>query len=408
MGVCIWQVFSMIRRIPVFSLRRSIPLFILGFALLLMLGSHLVLKPFVTQLFYQTAEANLMHTLNRLQGSVEYLLDRDDLEGVQREIASTAAHAEVKHILVMDASMHILAAANLNDIGRHLDQLPLHLDRRLPFQVMEMQRPEIQLVRRLEHSLYGLIPVQLLFRDEAGGEETETGLILLELDLDQSAQQGWYRLEGVFIWVSLAISTLAVLLWIWSEWFIGRRLTLITDAVDKIREGELDTQVALKGQDELGVIAAALNHMLDSLRSSRDELMRTHAQMDSILRHIPSMVYIKNLQGIYTLGNKRFYSYFGEDAQGKQVFDILEEPYAAEIKSYDDEVIRTGKPLQFESSFPVDGVMHSWFMVKFPLFDDQGSLKPSAQLLPTSPSRSAMNICWVCPGAYLSMRRKAS
>lgn len=362
----------MIRRIPIFSLRRSIPLFILAFAILLMLGSHLILKPFVTQLFYQTAESNLMHTLNRLRGSFEYLLARDDLEGVRREIAATGTHTEVKHLLVTDASLHILAAADLSYTGQHLDQLPLHFDRRLPFRVMERGHPEVQLVTRLEHSLYGFIPLQVVISDGAGGQEVETGLILLELDLDQSAQQGWYRLEGVFIWVSLGIGTLAVLLWIWSEWFIGRRLTLITEAVNKIREGELDTQVALKGRDELGVIAAALNHMLESLRNSRDELMRTHAQMDSILRHIPSMVYIKNLQGVYTLGNKRFYSYFGEDAQGKQVFDLLEEPYAAEIKNYDDEVIRTGKPLQFESSFPVDGVMHSWFMVKFPLFNDQG------------------------------------
>ncbi|WP_417581704.1 EAL domain-containing protein [Nitrincola sp.] len=362
----------MIRRIPIFSLRRSIPLLILGFAILLMLGSHLVLKPFVTKLFYQTAESNLMYTLNRLQSSFGYLLARDDLESVQREVASTGAHAEVKHLLVMDASLHILASTNLNYIGLHLDQVPLHFDRRLPFSVMETQHPEVQLITRDVHSLYGLTALKLLSLDDIQAPGVENGIILLELDLDQSAQQGWYRLEGVFLWVSLAIGVLAVLLWIWSERFIGRRLALITDAVDKIREGELDTQVALKGRDELGVIAAALNHMLESLRNSRDELMRTHAQMDSILRHIPSMVYIKNLQGVYTLGNKRFYSFFGEDTHGKQVFDLLEEPYASEIKGYDDEVIRSRKPLQFESSFPVDGVMHSWFMVKFPLFDDLG------------------------------------
>lgn len=362
----------MIRRIPVFSLRRSIPLLILGFAILLMLGSHLLLKPFVTQLFYQAAESNLIHTLNRLQGSFEYLLARGDLEGIRREVTSTGSHAEVKHLLVMDSSLRILASENPNYTGQHLDQVPLHFDRRLPFKVMEAQQPEMQLRAGNEHSLYGLVPLQLLSSDGAGAQEVEVGIILLELDLDQSAQQGWYRLEAVFIWVSFAIGALAVLLWIWSEWFIGRRLALITDAVDKIRQGELDTQVALKGRDELGVIAAALNHMLESLRSSRDELMRTHAQMDSILRHIPSMVYIKNLQGVYTLGNKRFYSYFGEDSQGKQVFDLLDEPYASEIQRYDEEVIRSRKPLQFECSFPVDGKMNSWFMVKFPLFDDLG------------------------------------
>ncbi|MFN3880346.1 MAG: EAL domain-containing protein [Nitrincola lacisaponensis] len=362
----------MIRHFPLFSLRRSIPLLILACVLLLLLGSHLVLKPYISRLFYQTAETNLAYTLNRLQGGMEYLLSRDDLEGVRREIAATGVHEEIRHLLVMDEAMIILAATPAGFEGQHLDQVSLHVDRRLPFQALQEQGAIIQLVTRDEHSLYGLISIQLPDGEYSSHLQGDSGLILLELDLNHAAQQGWYHLESVFLWVSFAIGVLAILLWVWSEWFIGRRLGVITEAVNRIREGHLDQPIPLSGRDELGVIAAALNHMQVSLRSSRDELLRTHEQMDSILRHIPSMVYIKNLQGHYTLGNRHFYNYFGSDPLGKQVFDLLEPPYAAEIQYYDDEVVRTRRPQQFEISFPISGVMHSWFMVKFPLFDDRG------------------------------------
>jgi transcriptional regulator with GAF, ATPase, and Fis domain len=132
-----------------------------------------------------------------------------------------------------------------------------------------------------------------------------------------------YRDQIAQLWLQMSGLTLAILLLALagSLLFIKRitgPLAILASAAEKIDEGNLDVQVELKSQDEVGKLTAAFNHMIarikdhtQRLKEKTTELDRAHrqthtsfaiAQEIGALTHIREvcMYLIKRLQGIVT------------------------------------------------------------------------------------------------------------
>lgn len=352
-------------------LRRIIPITVALFAVLMVALALGLIRPYLEQLMYQNIEENLRYTLNRLQGTTEYLFSHDDLEGVRREVAATSANRRVKHLLIADSEGIVIASSRLAQIGKPLSSLDLHFDRELIERAATRRQPMYQHQSEGENTLYGLMPFIQFKRNEAvlGG----WGMILVEVDLDSSLAPVLYRLDRLFLWVALAVLLLAGLAWGLMERAVSRRLLKITNMAAALASDDLQQRTELRGRDELSQIGQAMDNMADRLEQNRRQLLRTSRQMENILRFIPSMVFIKDSAGRYLMVNERFEEIFGSPGdQGTTVFDLLPEPWASEIERRDREVLRTLKPTQFQISFPVRGEMLNWFMVKFPLVNESG------------------------------------
>ncbi len=354
-------------------LRRVIPATILMFALLMLVLSFAVIKPFVGELLYQNLESGLRSTLNRLQGTTEYLLSKGDLEGVRREVAATSAHSEVKTLLLVDASGKVVAASQLSYVGEPVQALPVHHGQELIEQVRTGWKPVYQRQQAGENTIYGAAPY--LYPDPDNGLRERRGLVIVEVDVDRTLSQVYHRLDTLFLWVGFAVVLLAALAWWLVERAVNRRLGRITETVQGLAADDFSCRTQLSGKDELSLIGQILDQMADRLEQNRSQLVRANRQMENILRFIPSMVYIKTPQGHYRLVNERFVQVLGEpDAAGTTVFDVLPEPYASEIAAHDQVVLNTREARQFHISFPVRGELHNWFMVKFPLVNEEGEL----------------------------------
>ncbi len=354
-------------------LRRVIPATILAFALMVLALSFLVIKPFVGELLYQNHEAGLKSTLNRLQGTTEYLLSKGDLEGVKREVAATSANREVKNLLLIDSNGRVVAASQLAYVGELIEHLPLHHSDRMINQMQQGWKPIYEHQQQGENTIYGAAPY--LYPDPDNGLHERRGMVLLEIDMDRTLSQVYHRLDMLFMWVGLAIVFFAVLAWLVFERAVSRRLGRITETVQALALGDFDRRTGLRGRDELSLIGSILDQMADRLEQNRAQLVQANRQMENILRFIPSMVYIKDPQGHYRLVNERFKEVLGEPSDaGNTVFDLLAEPYASEIAAQDRKVLETRGARQFHISFPVREEMHNWFMVKFPLVNEEGEL----------------------------------
>ena len=353
-------------------LRRIIPISIVLLALLMLVVAFGVIKPYLGQMMYQNMQDSLRYTLNRLQGTTEYMLGRGDLEGVKREVAASSAHREVKHLLVTDPAGQVIASSRIAHLGQSIDRLNLHLSRDLISQAHATRQPVFLHQRQGENTLYGLMPY--LYIDAAASLQDHWGVILIELDIDRFMGPLLHRLDRLFLWVSLTVIALAVLAWLLIERAVSRRLLLITNTASALAADELGQRTGLRGRDELSQIGQAIDKMAARLEQSRGQLLQTNRQMENILRFIPSMVYVKDRKGCYRMVNERFIETLGKpDENGTTVFDLVPEPWSAEITRRDQEVLQSGRALQFQISFPVKGEMHNWFMVKFPLVGEDGA-----------------------------------
>ncbi len=126
----------------------------------------------------------------------------------------------------------------------------------------------------------------------------------------------------------------------------------------------------------------------DQLKGAKEELHRYSRDLErqvgertreitGILRNTPSVVYIKDRGGRYTLVNSRYEELFGirnEEIQGKTDLDIFPKEIADQFRENDRRVFADGHPCQVEERVPQGDGMRVYLSVKFPLYDQDGSV----------------------------------
>lgn len=123
-----------------------------------------------------------------------------------------------------------------------------------------------------------------------------------------------------------------------------------------------------------------------ALKAARDELSRYSKNLErqvrertreitGILKYTPSVVYIKDKDGRYSLVNSRFEELFGiggDEVCGKTDHDLFSAEIAERLHAADIETISKRRPCQVEEAVPRDDGLHTYLSVKFPLYDEQG------------------------------------
>ena len=120
-----------------------------------------------------------------------------------------------------------------------------------------------------------------------------------------------------------------------------------------------------KAQEELSLYSKDLE---------RQVKQRTR-EISGILRYTPAVVYIKDKGGRYRLVNSRFEELFrirNEEIRGKSDYDIFPREVADQFRASDLQVLSEGRPRQVEEPIPQEDGVHTYLMVKFPIYDDQG------------------------------------
>lgn len=92
--------------------------------------------------------------------------------------------------------------------------------------------------------------------------------------------------------------------------------------------------------------------------------------LQDIIDGVPALVFIKDLEGRYILANRRTRELYRVDGTDKTDHDIMisvEE--AHQFRQHDAEVLTAGEPREFEEWSLHDGERHTYYSLKFPLFD---------------------------------------
>jgi PAS domain S-box-containing protein len=124
-----------------------------------------------------------------------------------------------------------------------------------------------------------------------------------------------------------------------------------------------------------------------ALKSAQEELTRYSRDLEKrvekrtqeitgILKYTPAVVFLKDRERRYTLVNSRFEELFNlssEEVQGKTDEALFSPEEAQQWKVKDEIVLTQGESCQVEEVWRRGDGFHTYLVVKFPLFDEQGS-----------------------------------
>lgn len=107
------------------------------------------------------------------------------------------------------------------------------------------------------------------------------------------------------------------------------------------------------------------------------EMQESQARLQAILDNTPSLIYVKDLEGRFTLANREFEQRLGTPGGtvlGMTSHDLIEDSMADTHWVNDLEVIRSGQPITAEEEANEQDGRHEFISVKFPLFDTSGGV----------------------------------
>ena len=111
------------------------------------------------------------------------------------------------------------------------------------------------------------------------------------------------------------------------------------------------------------------------VKAKQDEYQK---RLQAILDNMPMFIYLKDIEGRFIMVNKQFHQTFGttdEDVIGKSDVNVhVNESGAKKFTEADEEVKRTGKPVEVEDLVLTTEGERSMLIIKFPLFDKDNEL----------------------------------
>ena len=119
-----------------------------------------------------------------------------------------------------------------------------------------------------------------------------------------------------------------------------------------------------------GVVVTLID--TSALKQAQAEVQDLNRQLTGILDNSTNSIFVKDLNGRFTLCNHASEQMLGAPAErviGRTDYDFLPTEVADVLQSHDREVVTTGRAVRFEEVIPQQDGEHTYLSVKFPLRD---------------------------------------
>lgn len=125
---------------------------------------------------------------------------------------------------------------------------------------------------------------------------------------------------------------------------ITTSIEILASVSKKMADGDLNQQVYVSSQDEIGALSATFNQMIRNLRESAANLLKEKTQSEAIVSSIPEGLIVTDLHNRVIMANQRAQEIFRFDlqkARGQLINDHIDNPIL--ITSL-DEILKDQKP----------------------------------------------------------------
>lgn len=218
--------------------------------------------------------------ISRLKNVLYNLLTEKEhgLQDARLNLSVTAMDPVIKILSLVDENNKIILSNRYSLEGTTATQSLKGFDQLVAQKIKLQNTPEVKFLDTDNHLLHGYYPIVLKLERSVGLPAKKVGILFMEVNIAN-------RLAAVFNTaatrsIEFAIVMLVVSLFVAAllHQLISRRLALLSNASGRLAAGELDTQVNLKGRDELALLGKAFDDMAAQIKE--DIQRRTIAESE--------------------------------------------------------------------------------------------------------------------------------
>ncbi|MGH8478953.1 MAG: ATP-binding protein [Gammaproteobacteria bacterium] len=266
------------------SLKRTVPLLLLAFAGILSAVDVLYHIPRAERTATNRARERLFQDLSRLQGSVEYLVLKGDLEGARREATVLGSNPECEIAMLLDDTGLVMAATRRAFLGQPAQKAVALFNAGLA-QKASRERRAYVVMSADGNSLFGYTGV-LARRAWEELRPSRLGLIFIAYDLGLSRAEARAQILAPSLYRATLVGALALVFWCIFHFVLTRRAERLVAAAERLAAGDLGARGGLVGGDELARLGGAFDTMAAKvaetqtlLRADIEERERTEAAL---------------------------------------------------------------------------------------------------------------------------------
>ncbi|MDD3327358.1 MAG: EAL domain-containing protein [Zoogloea sp.] len=233
-----------------------------------------------------------------------------DPADLRRFLSSLGAARDVRRVaLVAGRPLRVVASSDHSWHDQPLAALP---DPALA-EAIERVKASRKAERRLDGTrrvLEVLEPVLLVDDGHQNGRLAD-GVLLLRLDASALWWAARDTVLSLSLWLGGILSAVAGLILLMVSRYVLRPADEIRAALGRRQTGGVDIDVPVGRRDELGELAAALNEMLDTLRTRNRQLARARDQHLAMLEGFPHLAWRANVKGECDWFNRAWLTFTG-------------------------------------------------------------------------------------------------
>ena len=230
------------------------------------------------------------------------------LQDARLNLSVTAMDPVIKTLSLLDENNKIILSSRYSLEGTSATQSLKGFDQFVAQKIKLQNTSDVKFLDTNPNVLHGYYPIILKIEHSVGLPTQRVGIIFLEVNIKNRLAVAFRTKANqavVFASVMLLVSLFVAAL---LHKLISRRLTRLSKASSRLAAGELDTQVNLKGRDELASLGNAFDDMAvqikkdiqareiaeSELRELNDSLEERVLERTALLREAQSAVHIGN------------------------------------------------------------------------------------------------------------------
>lgn len=290
--------------------------------LLCTLGLTFYMSAQVRKAHLENLEAHLLAEARALSDSAQPLLaQKESLEALD-SLAKNWAELLEARVTIIGADGSVLGESQ-----EDRTQMDNHLYRSEVQQALTAgQGNSIRLSQTLGYEMmYAALPVT------AEGEVI--GFVRVALSLDE-IEDNVSRLRQVILSAGLLTALLAVILALLIAERTARPLRRLTQAAERMADGDLSARLLPASRDEVGHLTQAFNHMANQLHEKMTKLAREQSHLAAVLEHMADGILITDVVGRVQLINPaaaRFLDTTQAEAMGSSFVQVVRDHRLVEV-----------------------------------------------------------------------------
>ncbi len=178
----------------------------------------------------------------------------------------------------------------------------------------------------------------------------------------------------------LVVFGICIFGWLLLRLSVFRRLRDFARAMSMLANGRTDVEIPAVGSDEFQNMRLSLESLRSAVidrQNATAALRESEARVRAIIDNSPYIIYLKDIEGRYTLVNTMMAEISGldpDEMRGMTAYDHLAKADADDVAEMEREVIRTGEFREREAEISLFGRTRFGIVAKFPVFDTDGEL----------------------------------